>query len=72
MVRIRECLGDGLLEMRRAGARTIGQDESTSVVYGMPKAAWDRGAVESQVPLTKVVETVLDLCAQRKVGEIRV
>ena len=38
----------GLLEMRRAGARTIGQDESTCVVYGMPKVAYDLGAVEFQ------------------------
>ena len=36
----------GLLEMRRAGARTIGQDEATSVVYGMPKSAFQLGAVE--------------------------
>ena len=35
----------GLLAMRRAGARTIGQDESTCVVYGMPKVAYDLGAV---------------------------
>ncbi len=36
----------GLLAMRRAGARTIGQDESTCIVYGMPKVAYDLGAVE--------------------------
>ena len=38
----------GLLQMRKAGARTIGQDESTCVVYGMPKVAYDLGAVEHQ------------------------
>ena len=38
----------GLLSMRRAGARTIGQDESTCVVYGMPKVAYDLGAVEKE------------------------
>ena len=38
----------GLLAMRKAGARTIGQDESTCVVYGMPKVAYDLGAVEYQ------------------------
>ena len=38
----------GLLEMRNRGARTIGQDESTCVVYGMPKVAYDLGAVEYQ------------------------
>ncbi|WP_310549917.1 chemotaxis-specific protein-glutamate methyltransferase CheB [Paenibacillus glufosinatiresistens] len=38
----------GLLAMRRRGARTIGQDEASSVVYGMPKAAYELGAVEKQ------------------------
>lgn len=41
----------GLLEMRKAGARTIGQDETSSVVYGMPRAAFDLGAVEKQTSL---------------------
>lgn len=41
----------GLLEMRQAGARTIGQDEATCVVYGMPKEAYKRGAVERLLPL---------------------
>ena len=41
----------GLLAMRKAGARTIGQDESTCVVYGMPKVAYDIGAVEYQEKL---------------------
>ena len=46
----------GLLEMRRAGARTIGQDESTCVVYGMPKVAYDLGAVEYQEKLQDVAK----------------
>ena len=41
----------GLLAMRKAGARTIGQDESTCVVYGMPKVAYDLGAVQYQEKL---------------------
>lgn len=44
----------GLLEMRKAGARTIGQDESTCVVYGMPKVAYDLGAVEFQEKLQDI------------------
>ncbi|MBD5465318.1 MAG: chemotaxis response regulator protein-glutamate methylesterase [Lachnospiraceae bacterium] len=44
----------GLLAMRRAGARTIGQDESTCVVYGMPKVAYDLGAVEHQEKLSAI------------------
>lgn len=41
----------GLLSMRKAGAKTIGQDESTCVVYGMPKVAYDLGAVQHQEKL---------------------
>ncbi len=46
----------GLLDMRRAGARTIGQDESTCVVYGMPKVAYDLGAVEYQEKLDDIAK----------------
>jgi len=51
----------GLLEMRRRGARTIGQDEASSVVYGMPKSAYDIGAVEKQVPLSQIVRTLVTI-----------
>ncbi len=44
----------GLLAMRQKGARTIGQDERSSVVYGMPRVAFDIGAVEKQVALEKI------------------
>lgn len=46
----------GLLAMRKSGARTIGQDESTCIVYGMPKVAYDLGAVEYQVKLPNIAE----------------
>lgn len=46
----------GLLEMRKAGARTIGQDESTCIVYGMPKVAYDLGAVEYQEKLQDIAK----------------
>ncbi|WP_374469874.1 chemotaxis response regulator protein-glutamate methylesterase [Phenylobacterium sp.] len=49
----------GLLAMRQAGARTLGQDEATSVVYGMPKAAFDIGAVERQAPLDRLAAEML-------------
>jgi two-component system chemotaxis response regulator CheB len=48
----------GLLAMRRQGAATLGQDEATSVVYGMPKAAWNLGAVQRQLPLAKVAAEI--------------
>lgn len=46
----------GLLKMRNAGARTIGQDESTCVVYGMPKVAYELGAVEYQEKLADIAK----------------
>ena len=46
----------GLWEMRKAGAHTIGQDESTCVVYGMPKAAFDMGAVEYQEKINDIAK----------------
>jgi two-component system, chemotaxis family, protein-glutamate methylesterase/glutaminase len=44
----------GLLSMRKMGAKTIGQDEESSVVYGMPKVAFNIGAVEKQAPLENI------------------
>jgi two-component system chemotaxis response regulator CheB len=53
----------GLLAMRREGARTLGQDPASCVVYGMPKAAFEIGAVELQVPLSGMGRAILDLAA---------
>jgi two-component system, chemotaxis family, protein-glutamate methylesterase/glutaminase len=53
----------GLLSMRRAGARTLGQDEPSCVVYGMPRAAYEIGAVEKQVGLSRMGPALLSLCA---------
>ncbi|PYE35182.1 two-component system chemotaxis response regulator CheB [Idiomarina fontislapidosi] len=52
----------GLLAMRQAGATTFGQDEATSVVYGMPKAANELGAVMNELPLTQLPQAVLNVC----------
>lgn len=51
----------GLLEMRNAGARTIGQDEASCVVYGMPKVAYDSGAVQYQLSLSSIAGKVYSL-----------
>ena len=51
----------GLLAMRKAGAETIGQDESTCVVYGMPKVAYDIGAVKHQVRLDDIAKKAYSL-----------
>lgn len=58
----------GLLKMRSAGARTIGQNEKTCVVYGMPRVAYELGAVEHQLPLGSIGEEILKLTAARKEG----
>ncbi len=52
---------DGLLEIRRAGGHTIGQDEQSCVVYGMPKVAYDIGAVEFQLPLHSISAKIYQL-----------
>lgn len=54
----------GLLEMRKAGARTVGQDEQSCVVYGMPKEAVKRGAVEKTVPLNAIDKEILQQLAR--------
>jgi len=51
----------GLLEMRQAGAPTLVQDEATSVVWGMPGAAFKLGAADEQVPLERIAERLLAL-----------
>lgn len=48
----------GLLAMREAGARTIGQDEDSCVVYGMPRAAYELGAVEQQITLGDIAGAI--------------
>ncbi len=50
---------DGLLELRESGAWTCAQDEATSVVYGMPKEAFERGGAISQVPLHQIAAQLL-------------
>ncbi|MEA2825169.1 MAG: two-component system, chemotaxis family, protein-glutamate methylesterase/glutaminase [Alphaproteobacteria bacterium] len=51
----------GLKAMREAGARTLGQDAASSAVYGMPRAAFEIGAVERQVPLGRLAKEILKL-----------
>lgn len=49
----------GLFSMRQNGAKTIGQDESSCVVYGMPRVAFEMGAVEKQASLLKIPEFII-------------
>ncbi|HET8883176.1 MAG TPA: chemotaxis response regulator protein-glutamate methylesterase [Solimonas sp.] len=50
----------GLLTLREAGARTFAQDEASSVVWGMPGAAFRLGACERVVPLDAMAQALLD------------
>ena len=49
----------GLTAMKRSGAHTIGQDEASCVVYGMPMVAYNMGGVSEQLPLTSIGDAVL-------------
>lgn len=51
---------DGLVEMRKTGAHTIAQDRETSVVWGMPGAAVERGGVDRVVPLEAIPRAILE------------
>ncbi len=55
----------GLLAMREAGARTIVQDEETSVVFGMPRAALELGAAERVLPLGQIPKGIMETFRQR-------
>ncbi len=50
---------EGLLRLRENGAATFAQDEATSVVYGMPKVAWENGGAQRQLPLDRVAAHLL-------------
>lgn len=50
-----------LAEMRKQGAWTLGQDEKSAIVYGMPRVAWELGAVQKQVSLEKMANEISTL-----------
>jgi two-component system chemotaxis response regulator CheB len=56
---------DGMLAMRQAGARNLAQDEASSVVFGMPKVAYERGGAERLLPLEQLAPAVIDLLYKR-------
>lgn len=56
----------GLLALRKAGSQTLGQDEESCVVYGMPRAAFELGAVDKLVPLDKMPFEILNCLAAKK------
>jgi two-component system chemotaxis response regulator CheB len=50
---------DGLLRLRERGATTFAQDEASSIVYGMPRAAWENGAAQRQVSLSHAADLIV-------------
>jgi chemotaxis response regulator CheB len=60
----------GILLLKKAGWLTLAQDQGTSVVYGMPKAAVELQAVEQSLPLSKIGPEILGhvLAANRRAG----
>ncbi len=50
---------EGLLRLREHGATTFAQDEASSVVYGMPKAAWENGAAHYQIALDRIAHFIV-------------
>ena len=56
---------EGLLKMRRQGARTIAQDKDSCVIYGMPKKAFEIGAAEFVLPLERIAGKIIDLYSCR-------
>ncbi len=57
---------DGMLAMRQAGAHCIAQDEASSVVFGMPKVAFEKGGAERLVPLDKIATSLLNLLTEKR------
>ncbi|MCJ8347377.1 chemotaxis response regulator protein-glutamate methylesterase [bacterium] len=58
----------GLMNMKKSGSSTIGQDEKSCVVYGMPRVAYEIGAVEKQVPIQEIGKEIID-CVQSFIGK---
>jgi len=56
----------GMLSMRKAGARNIAQDEASSVVFGMPKVAFELGGAERLVSLNDIAGSVISLLGEMK------
>ena len=54
---------EGLLRLREKGAMTFAQDEESSVVYGMPKTAWENGAAQRQIPLDHIAAHIIQAVA---------
>lgn len=61
----------GLKKMRDAGAHTLGQDQASCVVYGMPRMAKEYDAVEAELPLSKITGEILQICTSSGKHRVR-
>ncbi len=52
---------DGMLAMRKTGAKNVAQDKATSVVFGMPKEAYERGGAERLLSIDEIAPAVMEL-----------
>jgi two-component system chemotaxis response regulator CheB len=59
---------EGLVRLRKSGASTFAQDEATSVVYGMPREAWEQGGAEVQLPLESIADHIVRLATQPRLN----
>ncbi len=60
----------GMLELRRKGAITIAQDETSSAVYGMPKAAVELGAAKHVLPIGRIARVLVNNSGVEKKGDL--
>jgi two-component system chemotaxis response regulator CheB len=58
---------NGMLAMRKAGARNLAQDEASSVVFGMPKVAFERGGAEKLLPLHDIAPATIRLLSEKTI-----
>lgn len=61
----------GMLELRGTGAVTLGQDEASSLIYGMPRAAFECGAVVRQSSLSHMADAILEACDETAKATVR-
>lgn len=56
----------GMLSMKQAGGLCIAQDEASSVVFGMPRVAYEKGGAERLVPLDKIAQSLLNMITEKR------
>jgi two-component system chemotaxis response regulator CheB len=58
---------EGMRAMREAGAHNLAQDQASSVVFGMPKVAYELGGAHSLVPLDSMATRIVDHLSERRI-----